>query len=92
MADSSKARYVDANTFIMAIQNCPTVVGNYGYSSDPLTQAINQTMSRAIMEALEQFKRNLSAAVYQASVPYDKCMLCVQKDACIPEHPLGDNR
>jgi hypothetical protein len=62
------------------------------YSSGLVETQINTLISGALTNALLSFKMQLASAIDQAAMPYDKCMLCVKRDSCIPEHPLGDNR
>lgn len=91
MGSDDKARYVDAEKLKIEILGIyPGVPSNY--SSSQIEQQINQLVGMAMVNAFESFKTQLAEAIYRASKPYDKCMLCVQRDACIPEHPLGDNR
>lgn len=88
---AEKARYVDVDKLKMALMNIyPAMPSNY--SSSVLEGQINQLIGQGVFQALESFKQQIVGAIEQAGVPYDKCMLCVQRDSCIPEHPLGDNR
>lgn len=88
---SEKAKYVDADALKAALYSC-LVHPSIPYSSDPIAQAVLQQVQPMIRDALTGMIHNIVQAVDRASKPYDKCMLCVQRDACIPEHPLGDNR
>lgn len=91
MGSDSKARYVDAERLISALRSFYPAVST-SYTSSMVEQQINNMIQMAVSGSLENFKHQLIAAIEQASVPYDKCMLCVQRDSCIPPHPLGDNR
>lgn len=91
MGSSPQAQYVDANRLKLALESLyPTA--STGYSSSQVEQQINNLVHNAMITSLNMFKQQIIQAIDQASVPYDKCMLCVQRDSCIPEHPLGDNR
>lgn len=91
MGSSNQTRYVDANQLVDKLRSVYPVAST-GYSSGMLDQQVNNLLQSALMNTLESFKSQLIQAIEQSSVPYDKCMLCVQRDSCIPEHPLGDNR
>jgi hypothetical protein len=91
MGNSYQTKYVDADKLAQAISRIYVSAG-VGYSSGLLDQQINQLVSNAIQGSLEIFKHQILDAIAEASSPYDKCMLCVQRDSCIPEHPLGENR
>lgn len=85
------ARYIDAEKLKIALSTMYPAVGT-SYSSGQVENQINMLISGALMNALESFKHQIINAIDQAATPYDKCLLCVQKDSCIPPHPLGDNR
>lgn len=88
---AEKARYVDVDKLKIALMNIYPAMPN-SYSSSLIETQVNQLIGQGLFQALESFKQQLITAVDQAAAPYDKCMLCVQRDSCIPEHPLGDNR
>lgn len=91
MGSSPQARYVDADKLRLALESLYPAAST-GYSTSQVEQQINNLVHNAITMSLNSFKHQIIQAIDQASVPYDKCMLCVQRDSCIPEHPLGDNR
>jgi hypothetical protein len=86
MGNSNQARYVDADKLKMALYSLHPAVGA-SYSSGLLDQQVNQLILNALTNSFESFKHQLINAIDQASVPYDKCMLCVQRDSCIPPDP-----
>ena len=86
MGSSNQARYVDSDKLIMALRNIYPATST-GYSSGMVDQQINNLIQQGMMGSLESFKHQIIAAIEQASVPYDKCMLCVQRDSCIPPDP-----
>jgi hypothetical protein len=88
---AEKARYVDADKLIDAIRGIYVNTGSH-YSSGAVDSQINSMISHGITEAMQSLKMALACAIDNAAESYDKCMLCVQKDSCIPPHPLGDNR
>lgn len=88
---AEKTKYVDAEKLIASLRNIHINNGS-SYSSSLLENHINQLIDNAIRVSLDTFKYQVIKAIEEASVPYDKCMLCVQRDSCIPDHPLGDNR
>jgi len=80
---SEKTRYIDANAVALAIDTIN--VGFYpSYSSGQLDSAVNMLVGQAVNGALMHFKEQLKQALLSASKPYDKCMLCVQRDGCVP--------
>jgi len=84
-------RYIDADKLVEALRvmSIPCGSGYYNGQLEPIiSQMINTCMSAGFIE----FRETLMRLVMEASEPYDKCLLCVQRDSCIPEHPLGDNR
>lgn len=86
MGSANQTRYVDADRLVAAIQRIyPAVGGNY--SSGLIDQQVNQIVSSALSGSLEMFKQQIIGAIQEASQPYDKCMLCVQRDSCIPPDP-----
>lgn len=91
MGSSNQARYVDADQLVDQLRNIYPLVST-SYSHGGTDQIINGLIQTALVNSLEGFKNQIIRAIEQSSVPYDKCMLCVQRDSCIPEHPLGDNR
>ena len=86
MGSSNQTRYVDSDKLIMALHNLHPAVAT-GYSSGLLDQQINQLILNAMVNSFTSFKHQMIEAISQASVPYDKCMLCVQRDSCIPPDP-----
>jgi len=88
---SKEGRYVDVDALKIALMGIyPTSNGSYanGIVEQQIANMINTTM----LQSLDAFKHQLISAIEKAGKPYDKCMLCVQRDTCVPEHPLGDNR
>jgi len=88
---AEKGRYVDVDALKQALVTMYVPV-NLGYSNGPLESHVNQMVSQALINTLTSFKLQLAEAIEKAAKPYDKCMLCVQRDSCVPEHPLGENR
>lgn len=86
MGSSNQTRYVDADKLKLALSSFYPV-SNTQYSSSLVETQINQLISMTMSSALESFKHQIIKAIDQASVPYDKCMLCVQRDSCIPPDP-----
>jgi hypothetical protein len=80
---SDTKRYVDADDLLLRLQTLSTYASannNGCYSSDTLTQAINQKIENAISGALQRFKMDLINAVMTSAKPYSQCMLCVRRD------------
>lgn len=91
MGSSNQAKYIDAEKLKMEVYGIyPGSSSNY--SSSPIETQINQLVGAAVLNAFEGFKSQLAMAIDRAAVPYDQCMLCVKRDSCVPEHPLGENR
>lgn len=91
MGSSNQARYVDAEQLVDQLRSIYPLVST-SYSHGGIDQAINGLIKTALVNSLEGFKNQIIQAIERSSVPYDKCMLCVQRDSCVPEHPLGDSR
>jgi len=80
---SEKTRYIDASSLTSAIDRMN--IGYHGnYASGQLDSAVNMLVGQAVNSALIHFKEQLKQAIMSASMPYDKCMLCVQRDGCVP--------
>lgn len=86
MGSSNQTRYVDADKLTIALRGMFPATSS-GYSSGMVDQQVNNLIQQAMMSSLESFKNQIITAIEQASVPYDKCMLCVQRDSCIPPDP-----
>lgn len=80
---SEKARYVNAEQLKIALRSTYPAIGT-NYASGMLDQQVNQLIANSLLSAFETFKNQLINAIDQASEPYDKCMLCVQRDSCLP--------
>lgn len=91
MGNSPEKRYVDADKLMVSLNNLYPAIAMQ-YSSNQIESQINQLIQASLTNAFMSFKMQLVGAIDHAAVPYDKCMLCVQRDSCKPEHPLGDNR
>jgi hypothetical protein len=89
MGSNNQTRYIDADKLKEALASMYADSGTK-YTNGQIESQINQMISGAIMISLEAFKHQIIDAIDKASVPYDKCMLCVQRDSCIPQHPLGE--
>lgn len=76
---SEKARFVDATALAMAVRTMPHSHSS-SYSGGAVDTVVNQLISTAVMGAMIEFKMRLADAIEQAGQPYDKCMLCVQRD------------
>lgn len=91
MGNNNQTRYIDADVLIHLLYNTmPNIAPTY--SGDALGQAMDNKINTQVYQAFQSFISNLQAQIERSAVTYDKCMLCVQRDSCIPEHPLGDNR
>lgn len=91
MGNSDQKKYVDSDKLKMAILNMPIPCSS-NYSNGNFEREINQMISSSLINSFTQLQSALVNAIDQAAVPYDKCMLCVQRDSCVPDHPLGENR
>jgi hypothetical protein len=89
MANNAQGKYVDADLIAVAIHNMNTHFTSYnnGYGSTNIDSQINGLINQAVNSALLQFKNNLASAIMMSARPYDKCMLCVQRDSCPPPDP-----
>lgn len=88
---AEEKRYVDADKLIEALRMMPIPSGS-SYHNGALESQISQMINTCLSSSFIEFKEQLLRLVQGASSQYDKCMLCVQRDTCIPEHPLGENR
>ena len=80
---SEKTRYIDADAMAQVLRDLPISYYHNSYSGQ-LDGAVNTLLNQAITGALYSFKEQLANAVATAGKPYDKCLLCVQRDSCIP--------
>lgn len=80
---SEKTRYVDADLLAQAIRDMPFTYYHNSYSGQ-LDGAVNTLINQAVTGALYSFKEQLANTLAVAGKPYDKCLLCVQRDSCVP--------
>ena len=86
MGSANQTRYVDADKLIMALRTIYPATST-SYSSGMVDQQINNLIQQAMAGSLDNFKHQIIAAIEQSATTYDKCMLCVQRDSCIPPDP-----
>jgi hypothetical protein len=83
MGSANEKRYIDADLLTRSLDfmypSIPTQ-----YCSSQLEGQVNQLVHQALLGAFMSFKTQLRDMVEQAAVPYDKCMLCVQRDCQVP--------
>jgi hypothetical protein len=83
MGSANEKRYIDADLFARTIDSIYPAIPTL-YCSSPLEQQVNQLVQQALLNGLMNFKSQIRDAIEQAAVPYDKCMLCVQRDCQVP--------
>ena len=75
MGSMAEEKYISASDLQAAI-NSISVCCAIPYSNDPVGQAIGTQVSRAVEQALDAFKYQLSSAVMNSATKEGPCFLC----------------